>query len=520
MKKSLSTRVFSIVLCLTMLFAVALGTGCKSEEPAAATPAERELVAAAANVPVNMDPYASYGPDAYGHYQVYSALTYLEGADRNINMDIAEKYEASEDGLTYTFYLKKGIKFSNGDEFTAEDAQFSLLMAPESEFTKQSASDIVGCDIIDDYTIALHIATPNVSILERLSNIYMMNKDFYEGCEGKYGTSVETVCGTGPYRLTAWVPGVELSFEANEDYYRGAPSVKKAKMKAIADNNTAMIALQSGEIDLYIGDVPGIALDSIRNSENITLVEYASNKLYDILLNCENGVFSDVRMRQAVAYAIDRNYMMQVGVEGEGIVVDYPGYPNYKGCPDATDVWPYTYNDENLEKARQIVKECGYENYPIAIKTYTHDNYPKLATAAQSMLNAIGFDAKVELMETNTYIEEVLYGGNYEFTVVRTYPEGSMDMYEMFNMLLEAQIPGWNWTRYVSQVQEETQPLAAAEQDYAKRQDLYEICIQDFLDNVPIIPLYMPNGSRAFNSELTCDEGNAQYERFFWYSWK
>ena len=520
MKTSRSSKFITLGICLLMLFAAVFCTGCQANKAAAPETQERTLVAAAANVPVNMDPYGSYGPDAYGHYQVYSALTYLEGANRNIQMDIAEKYEASDDGLTYTFYLRKGVKYTNGEEFTAKDAQFSLLMAPQSEFTRQSASDIVGCDIIDDYTIALHIATPNVSILERLSNIYMMNKKFYEDCAGKYGTSVETVCGTGPYILTAWTSGVELSFKANDSYYRGAPNVKSAKLKAIADTNTAIIALQSGEIDLYIGDVPGIAWDSVKKSENVTMVEYASNKLYDILLNCSDGVFSDVRMRQAVAYAIDRDYMMQVGVEGRGVVADYPGYPNYKGCPDATDVWPYTYSEANLEKARAIVKECGKEGYPIAIKTYTHDPYPKLATAAQSMLNAIGLDATVDLMETNTYIEDVLYGGNYEFTVVRTYPEGSMDMYEMFNMLLEDQIPGWNWTRYVSPIQEETQPLAAAEKDYAKRQALYEICIDDFLQNVPIIPLYMPNGSRAFNSALICEDGNVQYERFFWYSWK
>ncbi len=519
MSKLLS-KSLSVVMCIAMLMALACTAGCESSGNAATESGEKMLVAAAPTVPVNMDPYQSYGDNAYGHYQVYSALTYLEGAERDVKMDIAEKYEVSDDGLTYTFYLRKGVKFSNGEEFTAEDAQFSLLMAPKSEFTRQSAGDITGCDIIDDYTIALHIATPNVSILERLSNIYMMNKSFYEGCDGKYGTSVETVCGTGPYTLASWTSGVELVFEANEDYYRGAPNVKKAKLKAIADENTAVIALQTGEINLYIGDIPGIAWDNVRNSSNITMVTYASNKLYDILLNCREGAFADVRMRQAVAYAIDRNYMMDVGVEGKGVIADYPGYPNYKGCPDVKDVWPYEYNEANLEKARAIVKECGYEGHRVDIKSYPMEPYSKLATAAQSMLNAIGLDAHVDLMEKNTYIEEVLNNGNYEFAVIRCYPEASMDMYEMFNMFLEDQIPGWNWTLYTSEIQEATQPKAAAEQDYAARQALYEICIQDFLDNVPLIPLYMPDGSRAFTNDLTCDEGNVQYERFFWYSWK
>lgn len=518
MKKSLS-KVLSLAICLLMLFAVMAGTGCggAKETTGDQASAAKQMIVAAPTAPVNMDPYQSYGDNAYGHYQVYSALTYLEGADREVKMDLAEKYEASEDGLTYTFYLRQGVKFSNGDKFTAKDAQFSLLMAPQSEFTRQSAGDITGCDIIDDYTIAVHIATPNVSILERLSNIYMMNKTFYEGCNGKYGTSAETVCGTGPYVLTSWTPGVECIFEANENYHRGIPSIRNVKLKAIADENTAVIALQTGEINLYIGDIPGIAWDNVANSDNITMVVYTSNKLYCFLMNCREGIFSDVRMRQAVAYATDRNYIMDVGVEGHGILSDYPGYPNYRGCPDETDVWPYEYN---VEKAKEIVKECGFEGYELSIKSYPMEPYSKLATAMQSMLNAIGLNASVDLMEKNTYIEEVLNNGNYEIAAIRCYPEASMDMYEMFNMFLEAQIPGWNWTLYTSAVQEETQPVAAAEQNLEARKALYMTCIQDFLENVPLIPAYTPYGTRAFTNDIACEEGNVQYERFAWYSWK
>ena len=95
-----------------------------------------------------------------------------------------------------------------------------------------------------------------------------------------------------------------------------------------------------------------------------------------------------------------------------------------------------------------------------------------------------------------------------------------MDMYEMMNMFLEDQIPGWNWTWYVSNVMEEVLPKAAGEQDPEARKALYEIAIQDFVDNVPLIPLYAPVGNRAFTKDLVIDPGNVQYEMFSWYSWK
>lgn len=512
-------------LLLLSLFTLGCLSGCggsASTEGDAGTgqsqdPGQRVFVAAAPTAPINMDPYDSYGDNAYGHKQVYNALIYLEGENRETKCDLAERYDISADGLTYTFTLRQGVKFHNGDEFNAEDAQFSILLAPKSEFSRQYSSDIVGCDILDDYKIAVHLAAPNVSILERLSNIFMMNKDVYEEYGENYGTSVDSVCGTGPYILTGWVSGSECVFEANPNYFKGEPAIKKARLKAMPDENTAVISLQTGEVDLYIGDIPGIAWDTIAGDESLNLVTYASSKLYDYIMNCKDGMFADLRMRQAVAYAVDRKNAMNIGVEGHGYVADYPGYPNFKGRPDVENIWPY---EVNLEKARALVKEAGYEGAPVAIKSYALEPYSKLATALQSELSAIGLDAKVELMEKNTYIEEVLNNGNYEIGVIRHYPEAAMDMYEMMNMFLEDQIPGWNWTWYVSNVMEEVLPKAAGEQDPEARKALYEIAIQDFVDNVPLIPLYAPVGNRAFTKDLVIDPGNVQYEMFSWYSWK
>ncbi|MEA4891874.1 MAG: ABC transporter substrate-binding protein [Peptococcaceae bacterium] len=511
-------------LFLTVLLALNPLAGCGSASSGetaqgggeSQAPGQKMMVAAAPTAPINMDPYKSYGDNAYGHKQIYNALIYLEGQDRETKCDLAESYEVSEDGLTYTFTLRKGVKFHNGDEFDAEDAQFSVLMAPKSEFSRQYSSDIVGCDILDDYKIAIRLKAPNVSILERLSNIFMMNKEVYEKFGENYGVSAESVCGTGPYLLSQWIPGSECIFEANSDYFKGEPAIKNVKLKAMPDENTAVIALQTGEIHLYIGDIPGIAWDTIANDQNLNLVTYASSKLYDYIMNCKDGMFSDLRMRQAAAYAVDRQNAMNIGVEGHGYVADYPGYPNFKGRPDIENIWPY---QVDLDKARELVKEAGYEGAPVSVKSYALEPYSKLATALQSELTSIGLNATVELMEKNTYIEEVLNNGNYEIGVIRHYPEAAMDMYEMMNMFLEEQIPGWNWTWYVSSVMEDILPKAAGEQDPQTRKDLYAVAIQDFVDNVPLIPLYAPVGNRAFTKDLTIDPGNVQYEMFNWYSW-
>lgn len=499
-------------LVVTIMIA-ALVTGCaaKTSQPAAKPVVDKELVVGLTQVCNNFDPYGSYGDDTLGHMQVYDTLV-IKDNNGKIQPSIAEKYEISPDGKTYTFYLKKGVKFTNGIEFKASDAKFSIDKGVSSSYTNWAMTGVTGCDVVDDYTIKVNLKKPDVSFLERLTWIYLVSEQADKKYGDQYGKTVESAIGTGPYTLKEWKPGELAVFEANPNYFQGAPNIKKVRVKSISDANAAVIALQTGEIGLYLKDVPGMAVDSLTKNGKVNLTPFSSYVFMDVLMNCKTGPFADVRLRQAVAYAVDRQKMLQVGTEGHGTIVDAPGGPDYIGNPNVN-----TWYQRDVEKAKQLVKEAGMEGKTITIRTMSTDPYPKLATALQDDLNKIGLNVKVEQLEMSTYSQEIWGKKQYEIAISR-YWSGTKDMSETMGLLESG--GSMNQTLYYNPAIDPFLAKASAETDTQVRKPLYTEAIKIFTQDVPLIPLYYTQGTRAYSKDLTIDAGNVQYDHIYYYKWK
>lgn len=478
---------------------------------------DKELVVGVAIGSSIFNPYGTANiNDVNGMSQIYDPIL-IKDSSGKIVPNLAEKFEISKDALTYTFWLKKGVKFSNGTELKASDVKFSLELGKESSFTSAVYANVESCEVVDDYTVIFHMKSPNVGFLDYLTSYYnfIVSEDVVNEYGKDFGTTVESVIGTGPYILKEWKPGELVVYEANPDYFKGAPDIKKVRFKAITDINAAVIALQTGEIGLYLNDIPGISMDSITNNEKLNLATFPSMKFVAIPMNNQSGPFTDIRMRQAVAYAVDRQEMNTVGTDGSGLIVDAPGGSQYTGSPDIKS-WNY---QVDIEKAKQLVKEAGMEGKTITIKTYT-DNYLKLATVLQADLNSIGLKAEVVQVEMNTFFDQVWDKGEYEICITG-WISGGMDMDEVMSGNLLTSNIGiiGNICRYSNPTMDELLMKARIETDSEARKLLYADAIELYTKDVPEIPLYFTNGSRAYIKDLVIDKGNVQFDKIYNYNW-
>ncbi|ATW27916.1 ABC transporter substrate-binding protein [Candidatus Formimonas warabiya] len=516
-----------MVLLLAALMIALFAAGCGGNQDSGSTSeqtqsaADKEMVVGIPKVTDSFDYYnTANGFESISMLQVYDTLV-IKDSDGKTVPSLAEKYEISPDGKTITFYLRKGVKFSDGTEFKASDAKYSIDQAMASSWTSWCYVSVQDCQIVDDYTIKINMKTPNVGFLEYLANCMysaMLSENAVKKYGADYGKSVEAIVGTGPYILKEWKPGQECVYEANPNYFKGAPAVKKARLKTITDVNAAIIALQTGEINAYFNDIPGINYDAVAQTDKLNMVTYPSTILFQCMMNTKTGLFTDVRLRQAVAYAVDRQQMLTVGVEGKGAVADYPG--NRQGYTEGDPVLKDTWYPVDLEKAKQLVKEAGMEGKPVTIKTYATDPYPKLATILQDALTKIGLKAEVLQMERSAFIDDVTVKGNFEIAVCR-WAAGTKDMDEiMFGSFATASIgPAGNWSLYSNPKVDELLVQAQGETDPEARKQLYAEVIKILDQDVPEIPLYYPNGSRAYSKELVADQGSVEYDRLFDYSW-
>jgi peptide/nickel transport system substrate-binding protein len=297
MKKTLVTIFVGVLVGAFMGFAG--GAGASSVVIAVDTP------------PRTMNPH---GSDADANLSVmanlFEGLLQRKAPEGNLSPALAERYE-HPDLVTWKFYLRKGVKFHNGNPFNAQDVKFSFerLSNPEvSEFINTGKS-IVSIDIIDDYTVVLKTKDPIPWFANNLHQLYIMDKESTEARDpGVVGLKP---IGTGPYKLVEWVKGSYVKFEANEDYWEGAPPIKKVELRPITESSTRFAALASGQVQLVSG-VPVELYEKVVKDKKLTVVKRPARRAIFLALGNKPGTpIADIRVRKAMYMAINEDQMMR-----------------------------------------------------------------------------------------------------------------------------------------------------------------------------------------------------------------
>jgi peptide/nickel transport system substrate-binding protein len=328
---------------------------------------------------------------------------------------LAYKWEMSRDGLTWTFYLRKGIKFHDGVEVTAKDVKFSLEMvtSPASQVTyvKALRDTIKSVETRDPYTVVIHCKKPSLFLISLFDDGgscagLIQPKDYYERV-GKDEFAKHPI-GSGPYKLHSQQVGSFIRLEATDRHWRdGVPRYKYVTFLKVPEEYTRISMLKAGEADITLisqGKVKEVA-DAGLNvvfKENAAMVSFMCN------MQWASPVFSDIRFRKALNLAIDREAIIKHILGGRGkLDINYPGV-NILVCGGDRTLKPYPYAPE---EARRLIREGGYEGYEFRIPSYTRlasPEFPVVTEAISGYWEKIGLKPRIFASEWITWRERWL----------------------------------------------------------------------------------------------------------------
>lgn len=439
--------------------------------------------------------------------QIYDGLL-TKDFDGTLHPGLATEWKVSEDAATYDFKLREDVKWSDGEPFTAEDVKASFDYYASQPAVSWFYADVIKeTNVIDPYNVQIVLHKPNVPFLRTMGQDqygFIMAKHILEKYGDQVGRTMESVVGTGPYVLTDWKTDTSVTFKAKEDYWREPAEVKNLVFHRIPDMNAAVVALQTGELDVYYNPVKGTAYETLKAAPNVKIEEFVSARNEGVFMYNPSGTFSDVRMRKAVAYAVSKEDMITVAAEGLGSPIQYPGDigPRMAGNPDK--VPSITYN-QDLDKARALVKEAGMEGAEVVVKSYNTEPYATMGTYLQNVLTQIGLNAKVEQMERATFLDAMEKG---EVEILPLAWVGSMyDIDEVLNTALYSKNAGTsaNYSFYIDEEMDRLVDESRAVTNQEERLALESQIIEKFMAEVPFVSTYAVTYAIPHSAELTMD---------------
>ena len=335
--------------------------------------------------------------------------------------ELAESWEV--DGLTYTFKLRQGVTFFEGQKFTAKDVKFTYERAAGTSYQKPKVQDIESMEIVDDYTLKITLSTPNYDFLDLLSSPNMSIL-CSETCKAfDLETQAEdngTSNGTGTFHGTEFVPGEYILLTRNENYWGELPPTKEIKYVKYSEASARVIALQTGEIDFCL-DIPAIEVPHVESAENCDMLVLPSAKLVYLALNVNgtNPALQDQRVRQALNYATDTASLIAVLTEGYA--------SEAHGTIPPTDPWYYDgvqAYEYNPEKAKELLTEAGYGNGLDVSLSYNKSIYPGLFELLQGLWAQCGINLTLNTDDA-TVLSDQTAAGTYDITVAQMSHSGT-----------------------------------------------------------------------------------------------
>lgn len=391
---------------------------------------------------------------------------------------VAEKYTLSEDGTTYTFTLREGVKFHNGQTVTAEDVVYSInrcAAVPEGQEKPLVAafSAVKSIEALDEKTVAVTIAQRDLEFISYMTAAII---------PADYENQDTAPVGTGPFRFVSRTPQQDFVMERFEDYW-GAPAWLDKVTYKICENADALVMnLNGGSIDLCAHLT---SAQASQLNQNFQVLEGTMNLVQAIYLNNQAKPFDNQLVRQALCYAIDRQGIMDMVADGHGTAVGssiYPAFTKYF-LPELVDKYPHS-----VEKAKELLAQAGYpDGFDMTISV--PNNYqPHMDTAevVAEQLREAGINVTIQPVEWSTWLDTIYNGRQFQATVVGV---------DAANMTARAMLErftsdyGKNFINYNNPAYDALFQKAINAQDEAEQTDLYkqmETMLADTAANVYI----------------------------------
>lgn len=405
---------------------------------------------------------------------------------------VADTWEVSDDGLTYTFHIRDGIQFSTGDPVTAEDVVYSLTRAKEAEGPWAGMLDMM--DSIEDGgdgTVIAHLNAASPAFLPTIAMFYcgIMPKAYCEE-QGEEGLAEKPV-GTGPFVLDSWSRGEKMVFKKNTNYWEsGSPKVDEIDLNVVADDSTRIMQLESGQIDIA-ADVPYSRVSELQAASGVEVSFFDSTDVKFVLINCQGEETKDKRVRQALALATDKKAINDAVYYGNGTLAETylaPALPYSDQDIPAAGV--------DVEKAKELLTEAGYpDGFSISVQVGNGDSEVlQTATLLQQQWKEIGITLDIQQIDKAT-ARQNWKDGNYD-VFISNMTSDMTDISELAGLVaIESQTHCWRtyWNDEDQKKAEEYCTEGNSEMDETKRAEAYKNMQEVIADAVPLIPiLYAP----------------------------
>ncbi|HIT43059.1 MAG TPA: ABC transporter substrate-binding protein [Candidatus Caccovicinus merdipullorum] len=441
-----------------------------------------------------------------------------EDGSSEIVPSLAESWEISGDALTYTFHLRQGVKFHNGEELTADDVEYSFTRqlsvegAVNTDFLAQikgasqllegTADQLEGFETVDDYTFTITLSEPYAGFLACLStpgcSIY--NREATEAAGDQFGLDPSVTVGTGPFRLTDWTINDQLVLTRYEDYWKGPSELPGVVIRIVPDTETQRMMFESGELDVVDLDYLPDAVDDFttRYPDQIVSGPRVGTTYFTMNQNIEP--FQDVRVRKAVQMAIDRQAILDALYGGRGQVENgiYPHglYGFNSSLPEIT---------YDPEEAKALLAEAGYANgfeMQIAADSSASDATNQALEIIQAQLGEIGIQAEIQNMDESTWLATRNSGemGSFMSTWTADYNDPDNFIYTFFGTPENTKLRSLNYsdTEVMERVQK-ARTIVDADERIAEYQALEEKIVTE---DAAWVPMYSRTHSFAVSKRV------------------
>ncbi len=363
--------------------------------------------------PPNLDPTgaAAAAIDEVVYANIFEGLTRYQ-ADGSIVPALAKSWDISDDGLTYTFTLHSGVKFHDGTTMDAEDVKFSLDRARAEDSTnaqKRLFTGIASVDVVNPTTVRITLSNPDGGFITNLAW-----GDAVIVAPESIDAAANAPVGTGPFKFSRWVQGDRIEIEKNPDYWGEPVALEKATFKFISDPTAAFAAVMAGDIDAFPGYPAPENLPQFEADPRFSVIVGSTEGETILSMNNKSEKLADVRVRKAIAHAINRQAIIDGAMFGFGTPIGTHFAPHH---PDYLDLTGQSAYDPAAAKA--LLKEAGYgDGLTLSLKLPPPSYARRGGEIIASQLREVGIETEIENLEWAQWLEQVFRGKDFDLSIV------------------------------------------------------------------------------------------------------
>lgn len=445
---------------------------------------------------------------------IYNGLTRTK-PDLSIEGSLAESWEISDDGLTYTFALRPGVVFHDGTPLKASDVKFTFERLVDPATASTSAGDLASMKSIeapDDATVVMTLNAPDASLLATLTgqSCVVYSEAFVKANNNDVS---QVAMGTGPFKFVEYVPNTRVVLEKNPDYWEeGLPYLDGIEMTIAADDTSRTAAVVTGTVD-FIEYAPLRDIDSLQQDPNLTLAGDSNTNIRFMALNLAKPPFDNPKVRQAISLVVDRDAVLGPTVFGHGTptAVLFP--------PDFWAALQMDVPTPDVEKAKALMAEAGMaDGFKTVITSWSQYSFlSNAAVVLQEQLRQIGIEAELNMVENATMVEQVYVGKEYEIAVT-----GESAYVDPSTLILPNFKTGeaGNFVNYSNEKLDALIEEGIAATDQAARAEIYQQIQQVLLEDLPWVNLFVANQYEAMLKKVMgyvhIPTGSNQAFRYTW----